>query len=96
MICMTDEEKRDMARKMIWHMDVAKLNYGDWLNIGFIMHRIGFEVSEWREWSRKDERFIEGECEKLWRHHFRTEGRRYGLPTLIKMYEAYCAGEDTE
>lgn len=90
---MTDEEKRDKARKMIWQMDVEKLEYTDWINVGFIMQNLGFEVSEWREWSRRDNRFSEEECKNRWLN-FKRDGNRYGFSALTKMYETYCSQKE--
>ena len=38
-----------------------------WLKVGFALHSVGNEYLEkWVVWSRSSEKFVEGECERLW------------------------------
>lgn len=42
----------------------ADLSYDEWLNIGMAIHNEGGDVGIWEDWSRADERFKAGECER--------------------------------
>ena len=54
------------ANKMLEVIPVAALSRDEWLNIGMALKNNGNSVSDWEQWSRQDDRFKEGECEKLW------------------------------
>tara|TARA_B100001094_G_scaffold64273_1_gene60295 strand:- start:6411 stop:8933 length:2523 start_codon:yes stop_codon:yes gene_type:complete len=42
-------------------------SYADWLSVGFCLHNIDVSLlSSWIKFSRKSEKFREGECERLW------------------------------
>ena len=45
---------------------VADLSREDWINVGMALKNNGNSVADWRDWSRNDERFKDGECENLW------------------------------
>ena len=47
-------------------IDPACLDYQEWINIGMALKHEGYSASDWEEWSRADNRFHEGECEKKW------------------------------
>jgi hypothetical protein len=59
-------DDRDRALNMLTTIPVADLSRDEWLNIGMALKNTGNNVSEWEQWSRPDERFKDGECEKLW------------------------------
>ena len=59
-------DDRDRALNMLAVIPVADLSRDEWLNIGMALKNNGNNVSDWEQWSRADERFKEGECEKLW------------------------------
>ena len=45
---------------------VADLDRDTWLRVGIALKEEGFDVSVWDEWSQDDDRYHEGECERLW------------------------------
>ena len=48
------------------YISPALLDYQQWVNIGMALKHEGYSVSVWEEWSKADNRFREGECEKKW------------------------------
>ena len=59
-------DDRDRALNMIVVIPVADLSREDWINVGMALKNNGNSVADWRDWSRNDERFKDGECENLW------------------------------
>ena len=59
-------DDRDRALNMLATIQVADLSRDEWLNVGMALKNNGNSVSDWEQWSRADERFKDGECEKLW------------------------------
>ena len=58
-------DERDRALNMLAVVPVADLSRDEWLHVGMALKNNGNSVSDWEQWSRADERFKEGECEKL-------------------------------
>lgn len=58
------EQERALA--MLRFVPAAALTYEDWIATGMILKNNGNYLSDWEQWSRADERFKEGECEKKW------------------------------
>lgn len=58
------EQERAIA--MIAHIPCAEQTYEDWIYTGMILKSNGNELADWEQWSRADERFKEGECERKW------------------------------
>ena len=56
----------DRALNMLAVIPVADLSRDEWVNVGMALKNNGNSVSDWEQWSRVDNRFKEGECEKLW------------------------------
>lgn len=54
------------ARRMLDFINPASLTYDDWLAVGMAAKNIGLSCSDWKQWSRSDERFKDGECEYKW------------------------------
>ena len=59
-------DDRDRALNMLAVVPVADLSRDEWVNVGMALKNNGNSVSDWEQWSRADDRFKEGECEKLW------------------------------
>ena len=70
-VCQSIDD-RDRALNMLAVIPVADLSRDEWVNVGMALKNNGNSVSDWEQWSRTDERFKEGECEKLW------QGFHYG------------------
>ena len=48
------------------YIPCSELNYQEWINIGMALKHEGYSVTDWDNWSRQDNRYHEGECEKKW------------------------------
>jgi len=48
------------------YIDVASLNYQEWINVGMALKTEGYDCSVWDNWSRADTRYKAGECERKW------------------------------
>lgn len=48
-------------------LDVSKLTYQEWVNVGMALHAEGYDWTVWDAWSRGDRRYHAGECERKWR-----------------------------
>ena len=59
-------DERDRALNMLAVVPVADLSRDEWVNVGMALKNNGNNVSDWEQWSRADDRFKDGECEKLW------------------------------
>jgi len=49
------------------YINVASLNYQEWINIGMALKAEGYEWTVWDEWSKNDSRYKPGECERKWK-----------------------------
>lgn len=52
--------------EILGHIDPAKLDYQEWVNVGMALKDEGYPCAEWDKWSRSDRRYHAGECEKKW------------------------------
>ena len=93
-VCQSVDE-RDRALNMLAVVPVADLSRDEWVNVGMALKNNGNSVSDWEQWSRADDRFKEGVCEKLWQD-FRYGGgltiatihdiaKRYGYQELSRV-----------
>jgi len=48
------------------YIDVASLDYQEWINVGMALKTEGYDCSVWDNWSRVDTRYKAGECERKW------------------------------
>lgn len=54
--------------KILEHIDPAKLDYQQWVNVGMALKDEGYSVDVWDKWSSRDAaRYNQGDCEKKWR-----------------------------
>ena len=67
---------------------VAQLDRDGWLKTGMALKEEGFDVSVWDEWSRDDERYHEGECQRLW-DSFNGAASPVTGGTIIRMAQGY-------
>lgn len=50
------------------HINPAKLDYQEWVNVGMALKDEGYVCSDWDKWSKNDTaRYHDGDCEKKWR-----------------------------
>ena len=54
--------------EILEHVDPAKLDYQQWVNVGMALKDEGYSVDDWDKWSSRDAaRYHPGDCEKKWR-----------------------------
>jgi putative DNA primase/helicase len=61
------------------------MNYEAWLTVGMALHSVDQSsqmLTEWVEWSRKSDKFVEGECESKWRSF---SGNGIGIGSLCML-----------
>ena len=78
------EQERAIA--MLEKIPCAELSRDDWVNVGMALKNIGCDCGDWEQWSRADDRFKDGECEKLWAG-FNRDGLNIGtVHDIAKRY----------
>jgi len=67
---LTENKKNDIekARTLVELLKESRANdYHDWIRVGWALHNIDISLlSEWIEFSRKSDKYKEGECEDVW------------------------------
>ena len=76
------------AREMLQHIPCRSLNYQEWLNVGMALHQEGLPCSLWDDWSRDDNRYHPGECERKW-GTFGSGETRVTMGTVWQMAKNY-------
>ena len=74
------------AGKMLEVIPVAALSRDEWINVGMALKNNGNDCAEWEQWSRPDERYKQGECEKLWQGF---HGSGLTIATICDIAEHY-------
>jgi uncharacterized protein (DUF927 family) len=72
------------VRRMLNFINPSSLTYDEWLAVGMALKNSGCDCSDWEQWSRSDNRFKEGECEKKW-NGFNRDG--YDIGTMYHFAE---------
>lgn len=57
---------------------VSELNYAEWIAVGMALKEEGYPCSVWDDWSKNDDRYHRGECQKKWETF---NGASSGSPT---------------
>ena len=65
-------------------IDVSKVSYQEWINIGMALKAEGYDCSVWDNWSQNDARYKQGECDRKWRS-FAGSSNPIAGGTIIKM-----------
>ena len=84
--------KEFRIRRMLDFINPANLTYDDWLAVGMALKNIGFNCSDWEQWSRNDDRFKDGECESKW-NGFNRDGYEIGTLFHFAQLGGYDAKE---
>ncbi|PUU99538.1 hypothetical protein DCD76_18395, partial [Acinetobacter baumannii] len=84
----TDSREFDTWRaiKMLEVIPVAALSRDEWLAVGMALKNNGNDCAEWEQWSHPDERYKQGECEKLWQGF---NGSGLTIATICDIAEHY-------
>lgn len=64
-------------QEVLEHLPAADCNYQEWTTVGMALKAEGLPCSVWDDWSKPDNRYHPGECERKWRT-FRREDARAG------------------
>ena len=78
------------VRRMLDFISPSSLTYDEWLAVGMALKNIGFDCSDWENWSRDDERFKDGECESKW-NGFNRDGYDIGTIFMLAQQNGYDA-----
>ncbi len=70
--------------EILEYINPALCSYQEWLSIGMALHHAGFDVSDWDAWSRNDNRYKSGECERKW-HGFNGSHTPVTAGTIIAL-----------
>lgn len=65
-------------------IDPAELSYQEWVNVGMGLKQAGYDVGVWDDWSKADNRYHAGECEKKWRS-FQGSAAPITAGTIVQM-----------
>lgn len=65
-------------------LPVSELSRADWITVGMALKEEGYPVSVWDDWSRNDDRYHPGECEKKW-NSFNGSGKPVKAGTIVQM-----------
>lgn len=79
---------RFRVRRMLDFISPASLTYDEWLAVGMALKNVDCDCADWELWSRSDDRFKEGECEKKW-NGFDRDGYDIGTIALFAQQGGY-------
>ena len=65
-------------------IDVSTLSRADWIAVGMALKEEGYPCSIWDDWSRNDNRYHPGECERKW-DSFHGSGTPVKGGTIVQM-----------
>ena len=65
-------------------LPVSEMSRADWITVGMALKEEGFPCSVWDDWSRNDQRYHVGECEKKW-NSFNGSGNKVKAGTIVQM-----------
>lgn len=74
----------DNILEALKQIDVSKTTYQEWINVGMALKAEGYDCSVWDNWSKKDNRYKDGECDRKWRSFVGSSNPISG-GTIIKM-----------
>ncbi|NLL97387.1 MAG: AAA family ATPase, partial [Clostridiaceae bacterium] len=58
--------EKDNILEALKYIDVATLDYQEWINVGMALKNEGYDCSVWDSWSQNDKRYKAGECQRKW------------------------------
>lgn len=65
-------------------IDVSQLTRAEWISVGMALKEEGYPCSIWDDWSKNDNRYHPGECERKWKS-FRGSGTPVKAGTIVQM-----------
>lgn len=73
---------------VLYAIPPGDLSYSDWIKVGMALKEEGYPMSVWDEWSKDDDRYQPGECEKKW-DTFEGTDNPVKAGTIIQMATDY-------
>lgn len=74
----------DSIIEALKNLDVSKLSYQEWINVGMALKVEGFSVDVWDSWSRNDSRYKECECQRKW-ESFKGSSNPVGGGSIVQL-----------
>ena len=74
----------DSILEALKQIDVSKVSYQEWINIGMALKAEGYDWTVWDTWSQNDSRYKDGECERKWRS-FSGSSHPVSGGTIVKL-----------
>jgi len=74
----------DSILEALKQIDVSKVSYQEWVNIGMALKAEGYDWTVWDTWSQNDSRYKNGECERKWRS-FSGSSHPVSGGTIVKL-----------
>lgn len=59
-------DNKEVITECLKYIDPSRCDYMEWCQVGMALKVEGFDCEVWDEWSRKDDRYREGDCERKW------------------------------
>jgi regulatory protein RepA len=59
-------ENKEIITDCLKYIDPSSLDYMEWCQVGMALKAEGYDCDIWDEWSRNDDRYKEGNCERKW------------------------------
>lgn len=56
----------DKLMEVVYSLSPADLDYSEWIMVGMALKTEGYPLTVWDDWSRNDDRYRSGDCEKHW------------------------------
>lgn len=78
----------DNIKEALNCIDVSKVSYQEWINVGMALKAEGYDCSVWDEWSKNDTRYKEKECERKWATFTGSSNPITG-GTIVQMAKTY-------
>lgn len=78
----------DNIKEALNCIDVSKVSYQEWINVGMALKAEGYDCSVWDEWSKNDTRYKEKECERKWATFTGSSNPITGR-TIVQMAKTY-------
>ena len=75
-------------REVIEHIPCSSLEYQEWVNIGMALKFEGYPCEAWESWSRADNRYKQGECQKKW-NTFNGASSPVTAGTIVQMAKEF-------
>lgn len=77
-------EQRTDLREIIEYLNPAELEYQEWVDVGMALKHEGYPMEIWDSWSRNDNRYHLGECERKW-NTFRGSNSPVTAGTIVQL-----------